>query len=344
MTSQAAPPGRFTHVLNWRVQFVLLAAIWGSSFLFIKVLGEHWPALWVALGRIALGALTLVILTYARGERLRFSGRHAWRHLLIAALLFNAIPFTLLAYGEQHISSIFAGLWNATTPLWVLCVTLVVFDDEHISRERIAGLLVGFLGVLIVLGPWRRLGYGELIGQAACAGAAVCYGFAWPFTRRYLAGRPESGIALSAGQLLCATAVLALFTPFVRAPTTDIGPDGIGSLLALGVLGSGIAYILNYSIVRAAGAAVGSTVTYLVPVVSTALGALVLGEPLRWNQPVGAAVLITGIAVSQGRLSGRRSPPIRATGFAAACRERSRCRWRIRIAIPIAPPIRNAPR
>lgn len=294
-------------MLNWRVQFVVLAAIWGSSFLFIKVLGERWPALWVALGRIALGALTLVTLTYARGERLRFSGQHAWRHLLIAALLFNAIPFTLLAYGEQHISSILAGLWNATTPLWVLCVTLAVFDDEHISRARLTGLIVGFLGVMIVLGPWRKLGHAELIGQVACAGAAICYGVAWPFTRRYLAGRPESGIALAAGQLLCATAVLALFTPFVHAPTANIGLKGLGSLLALGVLGSGVAYILNYSIVRAAGSAVGSMVTYLVPVFSTALGAIVLGEPLRWNQPVGAVVLIIGIAVSQGLIGSRRS-------------------------------------
>lgn len=294
-------------MLGWRVQFVVLGAIWGSSFLFIKVLGERWPGLWVALGRIALGAITLVVLTYARGERLRFSGRHAWRHLLVAALLFNAIPFTLLAYGEQHISSIFAGLWNATTPLWVLCVMLVVFDDEHVSRERITGLLIGFLGVVIVLGPWRQLAHGELLGHLMCAGAAICYGFAWPFTRRYLASRPESGIALSAGQLICATIVLALFTPFVRAPATDIGLKGYGSLLALGVLGSGLAYVLNYSIVRAAGSAVGSMVTYLVPVFSTALGALVLGEPLRWNQPVGAVVLITGIAVSQGLIGRRRS-------------------------------------
>ena len=111
----------------------------------------------------------------------------------------------------------------------------------------------------------------------------------------------------SAGQLVCATVVLALFTPFVHAPSTDIGLKGIGSLLALGVLGSGIAYVLNYSIVRAAGSAVGSMVTYLVPVFSTVLGALVLGEPLRWNQPVGAVVLITGIAVSQGLIAGRRS-------------------------------------
>lgn len=294
-------------MLGWRVQFVVLALIWGSSFLFIKVLAGDWPALWVALGRVALGALTLVALTYARGERLRFSGRYAWRQLLIVAVLFNAIPFTLLAYGEQHISSIFAGLWNATTPLWVLCVTLVVFDDERVTRERVVGLLVGFVGVLIVLGPWRRLGQGELIGHVACAGAALSYGFAWPFTRRYLANRPESGIALSAGQLVCATAVLAVFTPFVPAPTAHIGVKGLGSLLALGILGSGIAYVLNYSIVRAAGSGVGSMVTYLVPVFSTALGALVLGEPLRWNQPVGAAVLITGIALSQGAIGPRAS-------------------------------------
>ena len=282
--------------------------IWGSSFLFIKVLGEHWPALWVALGRIALGAITLVALTYARGERLRFSGRHAWRHLLIAALLFNAIPFTLLAYGEQHISSIFAGLWNATTPLWVLCVTLVVFDDEHISRERLTGLLIGFLGVLIVLGPWRKLGHAELIGHLACAGAAVCYGVRVAVHPPLPRGSPGVRHCARRGTTRCAPPrVLALLTPFVRAPTTDIGLKGVGSLLALGVLGSGVAYILNYSIVRAAGSAVGSMVTYLVPVFSTALGAIVLGEPLRWNQPVGAVVLITGIAVSQGLIGARRS-------------------------------------
>jgi drug/metabolite transporter (DMT)-like permease len=288
--------------MPWRAQFVLLSAVWGSSFLFIKVLGEHWSAVWVALGRVALGALTLVVITVVRRERLRFQGRHAWLQLTIAATLYNVIPFTLFAYGEQHTSSIVAGLWNATTPLWVLIAVLLVFDEERLSRARAGGMLVGFVGVALVLGPWRGLGHGELIGHVACAGAALCYGISWPFTRRYLATRPESAVALSAGQLLCATVILAAIAPFAGAPTTHIGLKGVGSLLALGVLGSGVAYLLNYSIIRAAGAAVGSTVTYLIPVFSTALGAIVLHEPLSWNQPVGAVVLIIGIAVAQGRI------------------------------------------
>jgi drug/metabolite transporter (DMT)-like permease len=286
----------------WRVQFIALSAIWGSSFLFIKVIGEHWPAVWVALGRVGLGALTLVLLTRLRRERLRID-----KHVFVAAILFNTVPFTLFAYGEQHVSSIVAGLWNSTTPLWLMIAAWIVFTEDRPSRLQAVGLVIGFAGVALLLGPWRKVGSGEVLGNIACAGAALCYGVGFPYTRRYLAGRPESGVALAAAQLVCATIELAIFTPFVRAPTVHIGLDGLGSLLALGVLGSGIAYVLNYAIVRAAGAAIASTVTYVIPVFSTALGAIVLGETLHWNQPVGAAVLLTGIAVSQGLLRYRRA-------------------------------------
>ncbi len=285
----------------WRTEFVLLAAIWGSSFLFIKVLGRHWPALWVALGRISLGALTLLALTLWRGERLP-SEKPVWLHLIVAAALFNAIPFTLYAYGEQQVSSILAGLWNATTPLWVLAGALVAFPEEHPTQSKTIGLVIGFLGVTMLLGPWHGLNGGQLEGQLACAGAAACYGLGFLYTRRHLAGRAESGVSLSAAQLLCATVLLGLFTPLARLPTTHIGLDGLGSLLALGVLGSGIAYVLNYAVVRAAGATIASTVTYLIPVFATLLGVAVLGETLGWNQPAGAAILLLGIAVSQGRL------------------------------------------
>jgi drug/metabolite transporter (DMT)-like permease len=286
---------------GWRIRFLLLSAIWGSSFLYIKVLGEHWPALWVAFGRVLLGTVTLVTLTLWRGERLSFPKR-VWLHLLVAGALFNVIPFTLFAFGEKHVSSIVAGLWNATTPLWVLVSAIAAFPEEQPTRERALGLAVGFLGVALLLGPWHGLGSGQLEGHLACAGAAACYGLGFPYTQRHLASREASGIALSAGQLLCAAGLLALLTPFASLPTTRIGVDGLGSLLALGALGSGIAYVLNYSIIRAAGATVASTVTYLLPVVSTALGVVVLSESLTWNQPVGAAILLIGIAVSQGRL------------------------------------------
>jgi drug/metabolite transporter (DMT)-like permease len=288
-------------VPGWKTQFVLLAATWGASFMFIKVLDRHWPVLWVSLGRVALGAAALLLLVLVRRERLP-SQRRVWLHCAVAALLFNAIPWTLFAYGEHHASSIVAGLWNATTPLWVLIISLAAFGEGRPSAHRVAGLLIGFAGVAMLLGPWRGFGGGQLVGNLACAGAALCYGIGFPYTRRHLAGRPESGVVLSAAQLLCATAMLAVFAPFAHAPTAHIGLDGLGSLLALGALGSGVAFAINYSIVRLKGPGTASLVTYLIPVFSTVLGVAVLGETLHWNQPVGTVVLLAGVAISQGRL------------------------------------------
>jgi len=293
--------GRTASRTPWELQFIALAAIWGSSFLFIKVVARHWPALWVSFGRIGLGAATLLILVAVRRERLP-RDRRLWLHTAVAALSFNAIPWTLLAFGEQHISSIVAGLWNATTPLWVLVVSMAAFPEQRPTPGRIAGLAIGFFGVAVLLGPWRGFGGGQLIGDLACAGAAVCYGLGFPYTRRHLAGRPESGVVLSACQLTCATVMLGVFLPLSPGPSGNLGLDGVASLLALGALGSGIAFALNSAIVRAKGATTASTVTYLIPVFSTALGAIVLAEPLHWNQAVGAAVLLLGIAISQGRL------------------------------------------
>jgi drug/metabolite transporter (DMT)-like permease len=286
----------------WKLQFALTSVIWGSSFLFIKVLDRHWPALWVAFGRVTLGAVTLVVLVFLRRERLP-TDRRLWLHSLVAAALFNAAPFTLFAFGEKHVSSILAGMWNSTTPLWVLIILLAAFPEERPSRGRLIGIVVGFVGVAVLLGPWRGLGGGALTGHLACAGAALCYGLWFPYTRRYLAGRAQSGVVLSACQLSCAAIVLALFLPLAHAPTGHIGLDGWGSVVALGALGSGLAYVFNYGVVRARGSAVASMVTYVIPVVSTVLGVVVLGEALHWNQPVGVAILLAGVALSQGRLA-----------------------------------------
>jgi drug/metabolite transporter (DMT)-like permease len=255
----------------------------------------------VAFGRCALGAFTLVLLVLIRRERFP-ADRKLWLHCLVAAALFNAAPFTLFAFGEQHTSSIVAGLWNATTPLWVLVILVLAFPEERPTPGRLVGITVGFIGVAVLLGPWRGLGDGQLIGHVACAGAAMCYGLGFPYTRRYLASRPESGVVLSACQLTTAVLVLAVFLPLARTPTAHIGLDGWGSLLALGVLSSGVAYALNYAIIRARGSALASTVTYVIPVVATILGAAVLGEALHWNQLVGTLILLVGIAISQGRV------------------------------------------
>jgi drug/metabolite transporter (DMT)-like permease len=254
----------------------------------------------VALARVALGATALVLALAATRSPLP-RGRRIWWHLFVAALIGNAIPFTLLAYGETHVSSIVAGIWNATAPLMVMLVATLMLPDERPTRRRLAGLVVGFAGVLVVLGPWRDLGGSDLAGQLLCFGMAACYGVSWPYMRRFVAGGSESGTALAAGQMLCATVQLAVATIFIGSAPRTLGADTIAALLALGALGTGVAFIFNYAIVRQAGATTAATVTYFVPVVATVLGVLVLHEDVAWNQLAGAAIVLASVWASSRR-------------------------------------------
>jgi drug/metabolite transporter (DMT)-like permease len=287
---------------SWLPAYLALAAIWGCSFLFIKVAVAQIGPVYLALGRVGIGALTLLIaLPFLRARLPR--DPKLWLHLFVIAALMNAAPFTLFGFGEQRISSVLAGIWNATTPLTTLVVLLTVFPQERFTAQRIAGLVFGFLGVLTVLGVWHGTGGAALAGQLMCFGAAVCYGFGLPYTRRFAAGRPESGAAIAAAQLLMATLQLAIVAPLVGGPAPAIAhlhAKVIASMLALGALGTGLAFLLNYGLIRSVGAGTMSTVTYVVPVFATAAGVLVLGEHLTWYEPVGAVVILAGVAVSQG--------------------------------------------
>jgi drug/metabolite transporter (DMT)-like permease len=298
----------------WVAAFAALALIWGSSFVFIKVgVGQVAPA-YVALARVALGALTLFVILLVTRDRLP-RDRRLWGHLIVVATLANLIPFTLFGYAEDgRVSSVLAGIWNATTPLVTLVVTIAVFPTERATRERVLGLLLGFAGVLTVLGVWRGVGGASLAGQLMCLGAAVCYGLMFPYVRRFVAGRPESGTSIACAQTLIATVQLGVIAPLLAgAPANPLHLRStvLGSVLVLGVLGTGLAYVLNYRVIRVAGASTASTVTYLMPIVSTFAGVVVLGEQIRWNAPVGALVILLGVAVSQGRLRPSRLRPRR---------------------------------
>jgi drug/metabolite transporter (DMT)-like permease len=300
--------------LRWLPGYLYLAAIWGCSFLFIKIaVGQLHPA-YVTLARVAIGALTLLVVLAVTGKRLPRDPR-LWCHLFVVAVFMNAVPFTLFGFGEQRVSSALAGIWNATTPLVTLVAMLVVFPQERPTRSRVVGLLVGFLGVLTVLGVWRGVGGAALTGQLLCFAAAASYGLGLPYIRRFVAGRPEPGSSVAAGQLLMATFQLAVLAPLLAgAPTrvTSLRPSVIVAVLALGALGTGIAFVASYQVIRLAGASTAASVTYLMPVFATIAGALVLNEQITWYQPVGAAVILVGVAVSQGLWSSlrrRSSPP-----------------------------------
>jgi drug/metabolite transporter (DMT)-like permease len=292
--------------------FLVLGAIWGSSFLFIKVgVGELHPV-YVTLARVALGAATLLVFLLLMRDRLPRDPR-LWAHLAVLGTVGVAIPFTLFGYGEQRIPSLLAGIWNATTPLVALPLAALLFRTERFTLRRVVGIGLGFVGVLVVLGVWQGVGGAALTGQLMCFGAAACYGFAIPYMKRFVAGEPLSGLALVAGQMLAATAVLVVVAPLAAGappPVTQLSGEVIGSMLALGALGSGVAFLLHLRNIRLVGASAASQVTYVVPLFAVLAGVLVLGESLHWYQPAGALVVLVGVAVSQGTRWRRRRPGV----------------------------------
>ncbi|MGW0431795.1 DMT family transporter [Micromonospora sp. NPDC003197] len=287
---------------SWLPGFLFLAVIWGSSFLFIKIGVRELHPLYVTLARVGIGSLTLLVVLAIVRDRLPRDPR-LWLHLAVIAAIGTAVPFTLFGYGEQRVSSMLAGIWNATTPLVVLPMAVLVFRTERMNMRRAIGMTLGFIGVLVVLGVWQGVGGAQFTGQMMCLGAAVCYGLSIPYQKRFIADRTESGLALSAGQLLMATAQLAVVTPLVAgAPPapTSLSFDVVAAILALGALGTGLAFVINMRNIRLIGASTASTVTYLMPVVSVLIGVFLLDEQLAWYQPVGALVVLLGVAYSQG--------------------------------------------
>jgi drug/metabolite transporter (DMT)-like permease len=222
-----------------------------------------------------------------------------WWHAGVVAVLLNSLPFTLIAYGESHVSSVHAGVLTACTPLFTLGIAMVVLPGERPSSRRLAGLALGLVGVLIVVDLAGSATSVGLLGGAAVLLAAACYGAGYVYTRRFLSGRPESGAVLSTVQITLAALQLAAVTLVVDGIPRWPGTKAIAALVVLGVLGTGLAYVLNFAVIRRTGPTVASTVTYLVPLWSTVLGALLLSEVVGWRTLVGGMLIIAGVAVSR---------------------------------------------
>ncbi len=222
----------------WPARLLLLGAIWGMSFVLIKLGNRGFTPVQVSLGRMLFGLLAVAPVLLAGRGRLPRDAR-TWAHLAVAAALVNSVPFTLFAFGEQHVSSVLAGIWNGTTPLFVLVVVLLTLPDERPTRERAAGLALGFAGVLVVLGAWRGVAHGELVGSAACLAAAILYGIGFPYLRRHLATGGLTVPVLAFGQLAMATLQLALIVPFAGGLPDAAPAVPLAAVAALGAVGYG---------------------------------------------------------------------------------------------------------
>jgi drug/metabolite transporter (DMT)-like permease len=298
----------------WQVGLLTLALIWGSSFLLMKVgLDDLHPVQIVAM-RIFLAAGTLVLLLRLTRGRLP-RGRRVWGHLFVSSLFLTVLPFTGFVTGELYVSSALAGIGNATTPIATVLCALAILPSERLTPRKLVAVVIGFLGVLVIAEPWNLTGRPDPLGFALVVFAASCYGVGWTYNRRTLAGVDLGGLAQPTALLLCgAVAVVPVVlgwwllgaggrpTPWEllpQDPASDAYPLwlSLAAIVALGVVGTGLAYILQYDVVRAAGTVVGSTVTYLIPVVSVLLGVLVLGERLGPAQLVGFAIVLAAALI-----------------------------------------------
>jgi len=289
------------------VQFVLTGVIWGSSFLFMKVALEGISPAQVAGTRLVLGALTLGIFVLARRETLPRRLR-IWGHMTVLAVSFCVVPFLLFSWAQQHVTSGLASIYNATTPIMTAIMAWLVFRVEKLGAAQIVGILVGIGGVMVIIAPWQGLDLSQsLVAQFAILGATACYGFSLAYMRRFVANSGMTALVFSFLNIGIAAAIMVVLTPVIALTPVRLDPWIVGSLLLLGCLGTGVAYVWNQNVLRAWGPTRASTVTYLTPIVGVVLGIVVLGETISWNEPVGALLVFLGILLAQDRLRRRRA-------------------------------------
>jgi drug/metabolite transporter (DMT)-like permease len=274
-------------------------------------LGLRWfSPIQIATARIVLGAITVVLLLHLVGGRLPRSW-HVWRHLVVVAVFLASVPFVLFPLGEERVSSALAGIGNATTPIATVLATMAMLPADRLPLRKLAAIGVGFLGVVVIAQPWQSAGQPDVLGFGLTLVAGASYGIGWTWVRKYLSKADLGGLQLPAALLVVASGQMLVVLvvwwalhrsshPLPWSPAVDATGDWAApvlSLLALGILGTGLAYLLQFDVVRSVGQQVGSLVTYLIPVVSVVLGYALLDERLGLWQVVGAALVLAAAVV-----------------------------------------------
>ena len=285
----------------WLPGFLALGLVWGASFLFIELALESFTAIGIAFLRGFLGAMSLLIVIVVTKQKLPRVGKH-WLHIAVVALLLNTVPGFLFAVGQQYVSSAIAGILNATTPMMTLLIISLAFREQKPTLNQNLGIVLGFAGVALV-----GLGGGEISftspwGVALLLLATLCYGIAMPYAKRFVSPLPYSPYVLAAAQVSASALLAALPALLVGVTHAPVSASALWGILALGILGTGFAYVWNYRNIELAGSVIASSVTYVTPVIAVVLGFLVLGERLTLLQAAGGVLVLVSALVVQQRL------------------------------------------
>ncbi len=294
-----------------------LGAIWGASFLFIKVIVDETSSLEVAEGRMFFGALAVGVVIAMRKMPLRRPPA-LWFKVAVWALVGIVVPFILIAWAEEHIASGTASVLNSSMPLFTMLFAAIFLIEEQLTPARVAGLGIGFVGIIVLAGgDVYDLRDSAVLGQLAVVGAAACYGAGAVYARSLL--KEEDPVSLTGGQLMLGTLLVLPLMLIVRGtPDYSLSVEAWLSLLALGVLGTGIAIIIYMWLVDNVGSVRSSLVTYIIPIVGLFLGWAVLDESIGINTVLGCALIIAGVAaVMRGQAPSSQRLPVAADATAA---------------------------
>ncbi len=297
-------------LLEWGLLLVL-SLLWGGSFFFSKVALAELPPFTVVLGRVAIAAAALYVYLRATGRTIPGTGE-AWRVFFGMGLINNLIPFSLIFWGQTAIASGLASILNATTPIFAIIVAHLLTADEKMTPQKIVGVLLGVLGVAVLMSGSAFSGDGPpRWALLACLGAALSYGFAGTFGRRFR--RMGISPAVGAfGQTTASTVMMLPLVALVDAPWSIAAPHAItiGARLALALISTALAYIIYFHLLSVGGATNSSLVTLLIPVSAILLGSLILGERLSANHFLGMALIGLGLLSIDGRIFAmlRRAP------------------------------------
>ncbi|HEX7626134.1 MAG TPA: DMT family transporter [Gaiellaceae bacterium] len=275
---------------------VLLALIWGSSFMFIKVAVRDLDPATLILGRLGLAAIALaVIVPFISGGRETLADlRTHWRWLVVIGIVNTAVPFWLLSWGETRVDSGLASIIQGSVPIFNALIAFGFFHEQRVTGGRLVGVFVGFAGVALLVGAQPQ---GKILGALAVVGMATCYAAGGLLVRHHLSAARPPVVAL--GTSLVA-AILVAPVGVLRAPSDVPGWKVLGSVVMLGIVGTALAYLIFFALIAGAGAGYASLVTYLVPPVALAYGAIFLGEHIGAAALAGLVLILGGVGLGTG--------------------------------------------
>ena len=294
-----SPPARVMSGGDWLL-LVTLSILWGGSFFFAKIAVQDLPPFTIVLGRVAIAALALHMMVLMTGQRMP-GDLQLWRDFLVMGLLNNAIPFSLIFWGQKEIASGLASILNATTPLFTVLVAQAFTNDEKANAAKLGGVALGILGVALMIGLDVVGGFGRhLISELAVLAAALSYAFAGVFGRRFR-GRPP--LVVAAGQLSGSSVLILPMALIVDRPWTLAAPGvaTVEAMIGLALLSTALAYVIFFRILARAGATNLLLVTFLIPVSALLLGIGFLHETLDAHHLIGMALIGLGLAAIDGR-------------------------------------------